>query len=68
MPTFCFPLKPNASLQLLPEAGARHERTLEAVSCKALLGASAAAPPHMWKEQGQPARCVLSSWAARGSS
>jgi hypothetical protein len=34
----CFPpylLKPNASLQLLPEAGA--ERTLEAVSCKALL-------------------------------
>jgi hypothetical protein len=29
---------PNASLQLLPEAGARHERTLEAVSCKALFG------------------------------
>jgi hypothetical protein len=27
----------NASLQLLPEAGA--QRTLEAVSCKALLGA-----------------------------
>src|SRR5262249_60716661 len=27
----------NASLQLLPEAGARHERTLEAVSCKARL-------------------------------
>jgi len=33
-----------------------------------LLGASAAAPPHMWKEQGQPVCCVLSSWAARGSS
>jgi hypothetical protein len=31
-------LKPNASLQLLSEAGARHERTLEAVSCKALFG------------------------------
>jgi hypothetical protein len=28
--------KPNASLQLLPEAGA--QRTLEAVSCKALFG------------------------------
>jgi hypothetical protein len=27
---------PNASLQLLPEAGA--QRTLEAVSCKALFG------------------------------
>ena len=32
------------------------------------LGASAAAPPHMWKEQGQPARFLLSSWADRGSS
>ena len=32
-------LAPNASLQLLPEAGA--ERTPEAVSCKALLGALA---------------------------
>jgi hypothetical protein len=30
----------NASLQLLPEAGARDERTLEAVSCKALFGVS----------------------------
>jgi hypothetical protein len=29
---------PNASLQLLPEAGATEERRLEAVSCKALLG------------------------------
>jgi hypothetical protein len=28
-------LQPNASLQLLPEAGA--QRTLEAVSCKALI-------------------------------
>ena len=30
-------LLPNASLQLLPEAGATQERTLEAVSCKALI-------------------------------
>jgi len=30
-------MRSNASLQLLPEAGARDERTLEAVSCKALL-------------------------------
>jgi hypothetical protein len=29
---------PNASLQLLPKAGA--ERTLEAVSCKALFGSA----------------------------
>jgi len=35
---------------------------------KQLLGASAAAPPHMWKEQGQPVHCVLSSRADRGSS
>ena len=27
----------NTSLQLLPEAGATEERTLEAVSCKALF-------------------------------
>jgi hypothetical protein len=32
------------------------------------LGASAAAPPHLWKEQGQPERFLLSSWADRGSS
>jgi hypothetical protein len=32
------------------------------------LGASAAAPPHMRKEQGQPARFLLSSRADRGSS
>jgi hypothetical protein len=31
-------LTPNASLQLLPEAGATLERTLEAVRCKALFG------------------------------
>jgi len=30
---------PNAGRQLLPEAGARHERTLEAVSCTPLFGA-----------------------------
>jgi hypothetical protein len=33
---YLVPQLPNASLQLLPEAGA--QRTLEAVSCKALLG------------------------------
>ena len=32
------------------------------------LGASAAAPPHMRKEQGQPVRFLLSSWADRGLS
>ena len=31
-------LKSNTSLQLLPEAGARHERTLEAVSSRPLFG------------------------------
>ena len=31
-------LTPNARFQLLPEAGATQERTLEAVSCKPLLG------------------------------
>jgi hypothetical protein len=35
---------------------------------KRLLGASAATPPHMWKERGQPARFLLSSRADRGSS
>ena len=39
LPMASFLVQPNASLQLLPEAGARHERRLEAVSCKALLGA-----------------------------
>src|ERR671925_2361874 len=29
--------RPNASLHLLPEAGATQERTLEAVRCKALI-------------------------------
>ena len=31
-------LRPNATLHLPPEAEARHERTLEAVRCKRLLG------------------------------
>jgi hypothetical protein len=30
--------QPNARLHLLPEAGARHERTLEAVRCKPWFG------------------------------
>jgi hypothetical protein len=32
MPTYFFPVKPNARYELLPEAGARHERMLETVS------------------------------------
>jgi len=56
-------IRPNAALQARPIAGARDERRLLGVACKRWLGASAAAPPHMWQEQGQPARCVLSSWA-----
>ncbi len=36
-------LWPNASLQLLPEATARNEWRLEAVSCKALFGKNAVA-------------------------
>src|SRR5262249_47829412 len=31
---------PNAGAHLLPEAGARHERTLEAVRCSAWFGAA----------------------------
>ena len=34
--------EPNASLQLLPKAGATQERRLEAVSCKALLAGATA--------------------------
>jgi hypothetical protein len=30
--------KPNAHAHLLPKAGARHERTLEAVSCTPWFG------------------------------
>ena len=38
MLTCFFPWKPNARPELLPEAGARHERTLEAVSSRPLFG------------------------------
>ena len=34
-------LMPNAAPQPLPEAGARHERTLEAVGCRRLFGRGA---------------------------
>jgi hypothetical protein len=50
---------PNAGPEPLLEAGA--ERTLEAVGSRPWLGVSAAAPPHMRKEQGQPAPFLLSS-------
>ena len=40
--------------QPLGTAEARDERTLFPVGCTPLLGASAAAPPHMWKEQASP--------------
>ena len=33
--------EPNARVQLLPEAAARNERRLEAVSCKPLFGSDA---------------------------
>ena len=46
----------------------RYYHTLKEVGFDPWLGVSAAAPPHMRKEQGQPARFVLSSWADRGSS
>jgi len=57
----------TAARQPRPEAGA--QRTLEGVGWTRWLGVSAAAPPHMWKEQANP--CVsflLSSWEDRGSS
>jgi hypothetical protein len=41
---------PNAAPQPLPEAGARHERTLEAVGCRRLLGPYAAGQPSNGKE------------------
>src|SRR5712691_10937851 len=37
MPTFCFPWKPNATLQARPIARARHERRLWGVACKRLI-------------------------------
>jgi hypothetical protein len=40
---FSFGLAPNAQAHLLPEADARHERTLEAVRCSAVLGVSVTA-------------------------
>src|SRR5215510_11968849 len=42
-----FELQSNATRQARRTAGARHERTLAAVACTRLLGASAAAPPHI---------------------
>jgi len=56
-------MRPNAGRQPLPKAGATQERTLKAVGWTPLLGASAAAPPHMWKEQGQRrALCAILPW------
>jgi len=48
-------MTPNASLQLLPKAGA--QRTLEAVSCKALFGAG------RWREADSPTSRGLESLA-----
>ena len=45
MPTSTFHMKPNAARQPLPEAEARHERTLEAVGWTRLLGAARAEHP-----------------------
>ena len=56
-------LGPNATRQARLQAGARHERTLEAVACTRLLGVSAATPPHRWKDQGQRrALCAILPW------
>ena len=38
---------PNARFQPLPKAGARNERTLEAVGCKPLFGGATGDPP-LW--------------------
>ena len=38
-------MKPNAAPQPLPEADARHERTLEAVGCRRLFGVDLGQPP-----------------------
>jgi hypothetical protein len=38
MPTFVCPWKPNGAHQARLEAGARYERTLEAVACMPWLG------------------------------
>ena len=55
--------KPNARGEPRPMAGATQERKLLAVACRPMLGASAAAPPHMWKEQGQRrALCAILPW------
>src|SRR5215813_12002109 len=47
-------MQPNATRQALEIAGAKNERRLFPVACTRLLGASAAAPPHMWQEQASP--------------
>jgi hypothetical protein len=52
MPTCCFPWKPNAAPQLLPEAGA--ERTLEVVSCRRWLGVRPGTDSH-WRPPRAPA-------------
>src|SRR5438093_10764206 len=44
----------NATRQALEIAGAKNERRLFPVACTRLLGGSACAPPHMWKEQASP--------------
>jgi class 3 adenylate cyclase len=61
--------QPLQIYQVLQESGA--QTRLDIVTPRGLtplVGASAAAPPHIWKEQGQPERFLLSSWADRGSS
>jgi hypothetical protein len=56
----CVLEQPNAALQALPEAAARHERRLEAVSCKALFGEVLAFPSADQRERaGFNATCLL---------
>ena len=50
MPTCFFPWKPNAGPQARPEAGARHERTLEGVAYRPMFGPYAPAQLYNGKE------------------
>ena len=50
LPTFFFPLKPNARRELRLEAEARHERTLAAVACTPWFGAAA----RLWAASAAP--------------
>src|SRR5215813_8064133 len=62
----CFLRPPNARLHLLLEAGARHERTLEAVRCKPWLAAATHARHRYTRFCCQPQQFLLDCWAVKG--